>query len=676
MDSDHDTECPWTTYKKSWKKPLKGCLKSPSTSSSPMHSPGSDSPINHTDDTFASFAQACADLQTLRLQPSELNLAIPGSTSSNSSSGSSSPTSNNYESSGTSSPVTDGSLTPRTRARKNVSFCSEEDGLEEVFIADVWDRTPTEPAGHLSYQELLELKAIQRTLPRAQQLPDMFTGRPAHHYLQHVPISLLPLTDQSSPSLSPLSTPHSTPVSTPGGSPIGQGSPSGSADRSPPRSPVCGPSPKSASSAHGAWHSYTPSTMSPLTASALAAAFASKNAEKRVYPANPIPSNLGPKFVPPTNPPVTVARNNTPTPSSPTVDSPSTPKPSLTPTATSSPVPFTAPAILSPSPSDPFSLSHLLPSKTPTPMRRKPNFAFLPLLDTPPSSGDITPTTMIPELDLKPSEQNKSVSSLLASPIVFNESSPCDDEPPSIEAYSSSSSSYTSDSERESGLFYTDGSPLSRSTSITSVSTSGSVSAEVPVIGSAYTETNDSGNLGFFLIPPSKRAQLSKPMACNGNNVAFSIKDPRLQAVTSPVLAPPSPFILDGAGPTGARSLDTDLAAMQERLERVELERSLAKDVLEDTEPITRTPLSSSPLSNSQTDSSSVSGAASPDAECGQEHADKTTDWEEVERFRRERLGNKWTPPSSRGPSRTSSRAPSRERNVVEINGVEIELDD
>lgn len=142
--------------------------------------------------------------------------------------------------------------------------------------------------------------------------------------------------------------------------------------------------------------------------------------------------------------------------------------------------------------------------------------------------------------------------------------------------------------------------------------------------------------------------------------------------MTSPVLAPPSPFILDGAGPIGARSLDTDLAAMQERLERMELERSLARDVLEDTEAITRTPLSSSPPSNSQTDS----GAASPDAECGQEHADKTTDWEEVERFRRERLGNKWTPPSSRGPSRTSSRAPSRERNVVEINGVEIELDD
>ncbi|KAJ3994119.1 hypothetical protein F5050DRAFT_1532523, partial [Lentinula boryana] len=109
------------------------------------------------------------------------------------------------------SPPPNGSLTPRTRARKNVSFCPEEDGLEEVFIADVWDRTPTEPAGHLSYQDLLELKAIQRTLPRAQQLPDLFTGKPAQHFLQHVPISLLPLTDQSSPSMSPFSTPHPTP---------------------------------------------------------------------------------------------------------------------------------------------------------------------------------------------------------------------------------------------------------------------------------------------------------------------------------------------------------------------------------------------------------------------------------------------------------------------------------
>ncbi|KIK70658.1 hypothetical protein GYMLUDRAFT_110747, partial [Collybiopsis luxurians FD-317 M1] len=116
-------------------------------------------------------------------------------------------------------PATDGSLTPTTRARKNVSFCPEEAGLEQVFIADAWDRTPIEPAGQLSYQDILELKAIQNTLPRAQQLPDLYTGKPAHQYLQKVPIGLLPLTEQSSPSDSPLFTPHPTPVSSPGSTP-------------------------------------------------------------------------------------------------------------------------------------------------------------------------------------------------------------------------------------------------------------------------------------------------------------------------------------------------------------------------------------------------------------------------------------------------------------------------
>lgn len=81
--------------------------------------------------------------------PSELNLAIPGSTSD---SGSSSPSTESSVSSGACTPVTDGSLTPQSLARKNVSFCPEEDGLEEVFYADIWDRTPAEPAGHLSYQ--------------------------------------------------------------------------------------------------------------------------------------------------------------------------------------------------------------------------------------------------------------------------------------------------------------------------------------------------------------------------------------------------------------------------------------------------------------------------------------------------------------------------------------------
>lgn len=64
-------------------------------------------------------------------------------------------------------------------------------------MADEWDRTPTEPARNLSYQDLLELKEIQRTLPRADQPPDYLTGRSGSHYLKKVPIGLLPLLPDS-----------------------------------------------------------------------------------------------------------------------------------------------------------------------------------------------------------------------------------------------------------------------------------------------------------------------------------------------------------------------------------------------------------------------------------------------------------------------------------------------
>ncbi|KAK0238396.1 hypothetical protein EDD85DRAFT_726809, partial [Armillaria nabsnona] len=83
------------------------------------------------------------------------------------------------------------------QSRKCVAFCDA--GSEEVHIADEWDRTPSEPARSLSYQDMLELKAIQRTLPRANQLPDMYTGKPASQFLSKVPIGLLPLLPTSSP---------------------------------------------------------------------------------------------------------------------------------------------------------------------------------------------------------------------------------------------------------------------------------------------------------------------------------------------------------------------------------------------------------------------------------------------------------------------------------------------
>ncbi|KAJ8094876.1 hypothetical protein PM082_010089 [Marasmius tenuissimus] len=77
----------------------------------------------------------------------------------------------------------------------HVSWCNKDDGgLEHVHTADDWDRTAVQPARQpLSYGDILELKAIQRSLPRAEQPPDPFSGKPGTHYLSKVPIALLPL---------------------------------------------------------------------------------------------------------------------------------------------------------------------------------------------------------------------------------------------------------------------------------------------------------------------------------------------------------------------------------------------------------------------------------------------------------------------------------------------------
>ncbi|KAK0444725.1 hypothetical protein EV421DRAFT_2018491 [Armillaria borealis] len=83
------------------------------------------------------------------------------------------------------------------QSRKCVAFCDA--GSEEVHIVDEWDRTSSEPARSLSYQDMLELKVIQRTLPSTNKLPDMYTGKPASQFLSKVPIGLLPLLPTSSP---------------------------------------------------------------------------------------------------------------------------------------------------------------------------------------------------------------------------------------------------------------------------------------------------------------------------------------------------------------------------------------------------------------------------------------------------------------------------------------------
>ena len=94
---------------------------------------------------------------------------------------------------------------------KHVAFGS--DGSDEIHVADEWDRTPAEPARHLSYQsvslastvhllticrDILELKEIQRSLPHAEQPADLI--KPSSYYLSNVPIGLLPLLPTPDPN--------------------------------------------------------------------------------------------------------------------------------------------------------------------------------------------------------------------------------------------------------------------------------------------------------------------------------------------------------------------------------------------------------------------------------------------------------------------------------------------
>ncbi|KZT25168.1 hypothetical protein NEOLEDRAFT_1065808, partial [Neolentinus lepideus HHB14362 ss-1] len=84
--------------------------------------------------------------------------------------------------------------------RKAVSFRNE--GEVQVFVADEWDRTPAEVTQKLSYQDVLELKQLQLSLPRAPQPPDPLNPRPHTQveYLRRVPIGLMPLLPESASS--------------------------------------------------------------------------------------------------------------------------------------------------------------------------------------------------------------------------------------------------------------------------------------------------------------------------------------------------------------------------------------------------------------------------------------------------------------------------------------------
>ncbi|TCD65046.1 hypothetical protein EIP91_003325, partial [Steccherinum ochraceum] len=249
--------------------------------------------------------------------------------------------------------------TPST-ARKCVSFCAEEKGLEEVWEADDWDRSPTPMTPKLSYQDVLELKQLQLSLPRAPANPSYqrpFTtsaprstfGPPISRfaaapsltpskwknrddsrghvdseilpYLDAVPIQLLPLLD----------TPPSTPEYTPDSA-----TPSCSRSHSEPDTPT--PTDLDTSS-------QSPSASTP--------AFASTPIEVSASPASTSSPVTAPTII---------------------IQSPVSPSPIASP-------PLSPP----PPPPPPPSSSHdITPKSSP---RRTPHFHFLPLLpvqDTPP----------------------------------------------------------------------------------------------------------------------------------------------------------------------------------------------------------------------------------------------------------------------------------------------------
>ncbi|KAF9499357.1 hypothetical protein BDN71DRAFT_174702 [Pleurotus eryngii] len=220
--------------------------------------------------------------------------------------------------------------------RKCVAFSMS--ALEEIYVADEWDRTPTEPARHLSYSDLLELKEIQRSLPLADQPADPFTHKPGSQYLSHVPIKLLPLLPESSSCTTPsICASSNTP------SPVSEA-----------------PSTQLPTKQHFV---VRPGRLFPHGISSRSAS---------PSPANSRSSSPNRSTKPPfAKPPPCIL---------PLTDHTTAPKPASSP---SSPLGRVLPPQMS-------HLSHLMPKNkvVPTPKR---SFAFLPLLETPPSTASNTP---------------------------------------------------------------------------------------------------------------------------------------------------------------------------------------------------------------------------------------------------------------------------------------------
>ncbi|KAL4259512.1 hypothetical protein AB1N83_012037 [Pleurotus pulmonarius] len=220
--------------------------------------------------------------------------------------------------------------------RKCVVFSMS--ALEEIHVADEWDRTPTEPARNLSYSDMLELKEIQRSLPLADQPADPFTHKPGSQYLSHVPIKLLPLLPESSTCTIPSSGASSTTQS-----PVSET-----------------PSPQLPTEQHFV---VRPGRLFPHGISSRSAS---------PSPANSRSSSPNRSMKPPfAKPPPCIL---------PLTDHTTAPKPASSP---SSPLGRVLPPQMS-------HLSHLMPKKKVAPSPKR-SFAFLPLLETPPSTASNTP---------------------------------------------------------------------------------------------------------------------------------------------------------------------------------------------------------------------------------------------------------------------------------------------
>ncbi|GJE93263.1 hypothetical protein PsYK624_094220 [Phanerochaete sordida] len=232
------------------------------------------------------------------------------------------------------SPSGSGSRSPAANGqvpvlRKCVSFCQEE----ECFEADDWDRTPAPVAPKLSYQEILELKQIMKSLPRAPS------------YCSREPFSTC-------------SIPRST-------------SPPGQSSSTKPVFPV---------SRFATAPSLTPSKWKNRDDSA-------SIVDPQILPyLDSVPIRLLPLLPPSAEPSQcgTPAECPTPDSSEPTETHATSAEPSQPPSTSAPPVPSIS------LPPATITLSSLSSSKTPppspmpmpqqTPTRRKPNFAFVPLL--------------------------------------------------------------------------------------------------------------------------------------------------------------------------------------------------------------------------------------------------------------------------------------------------------